>query len=356
MRPADPDDIDARFEALVAQFDEDEIRRLTRNAELGTGRPQPPRGRAPVVVIAFAAVVVVVGLVISLRPDVLDRFGSLRGGGEPAARPAIGPAVARPGPVLTPLAEQDDAFADSGGLGTMLAADPFAGSPAAGYADGEKGLVMPPPLALGGLSRAQVAAALSGVRRLLAAAHLDPATLRGGRPDAFIRLLEPAQRRAFLRSLGKGGPSDSRSRVFSLAPGEAEPATDVVKVEGETTVTPRVPSRRDGHGRPGGVTISVDYLFVYAVNRPGDRRAPTRLVRHYKGEFSAREEDGETVVVVESESIGTAGASCDVHDGFVHPHFSGQPRKVEPSGAPFDPYDRREDVPHPNECRLSLGT
>ncbi|MFF4772148.1 hypothetical protein [Microtetraspora fusca] len=68
MRSADPDDIDARFEALVAQFDEDEIRRM----EAAAARlPRSGRRRTPVVMLAILGVVALAGAIISLRPDLL---------------------------------------------------------------------------------------------------------------------------------------------------------------------------------------------------------------------------------------------------------------------------------------------
>ena len=53
---------------------------------------------------------------------------------------------------------------------------------------------------------------------------------------------------------------------------------------------------------------------------------------------------------------GTAGARCDVEDGFVHPQFpTGPPDKVKPTGAPINPYDQNTppaDVP----CEATTGT
>ncbi|ETK35977.1 hypothetical protein [Microbispora sp. ATCC PTA-5024] len=353
MRPADPDDIDARFEALIAQFDEDEIRRITAEAERGLG-PGGRRARAPVVVLALAALVVAVGLVISLRPDVLGKLGSLRSaaaGGEPAHQPHFGPAVARPGPVLTPIADDDDAFLEGGGVASALPpVDPFAGSRAAGFADGVKGVVLPRARALGGLSRKQVAKALRRVRRLLAAARLDPAAIRGGRPSGLAKLLDPEQRAYFLKHLDKGRASNTRAWAFSLAPGSADLTTDTVKVDGATTTA----RRRSKDGR-GGITITADYLLVYAVNRPGDRASARRLVDHYRARFSAWKEDGDVVVWLDQTSSGTAGASCDFGDGFVHPHFDGEPQRVQPSGPPADPYERRHDVTR-GGCQATTGT
>ncbi|OPG08408.1 hypothetical protein [Microbispora sp. GKU 823] len=112
MRPADPDDIDARFEALVAQFGEDEIRRMTAAAE-SVASP-PGRRRGPAVLAVIAGLVVLVGLVVVLRPDVLERLGIVRpaAGGEDLM--ISGPVVARPGPVLTPIPDGEEGLFDHG--------------------------------------------------------------------------------------------------------------------------------------------------------------------------------------------------------------------------------------------------
>lgn len=347
MRPADPDDIDARFEALVAQFDADEIRRMTAAAESADpdeDEPAPVRRRRPAVLIAIAGLVVLVGLVVALRPDVLERIGILRPATSGEDVIVSGPVVARPGPVLTPLPDGEEGLYDHG---PAPIADPFAGTPATAYADGEQGLVMPEARALGGLTEKETARALERVRRLLSAAHLDPATVRGERPEEFIRLLHPRQREEFLRHLDDPGPSGTRTWLFSLAPGTAEPVGDVVKVSGETTV-----SAREG----GGVTIETDYLFVHPVARPGSPQTTTRVVEHHRGEFSAYRENGKLVVWLTEDKSALFGADCGAGDGFVHPLFPGDPRGGRPSGEPVDPYDRSSGVPGTPRCPAALGT
>ncbi|MEV4324441.1 hypothetical protein AB0J37_19595 [Microbispora rosea] len=344
VRPADPDDIDARFEALVAQFDEDEIRRMTTAAE--TDVYPPGRRRRPAALLVIAGLVVLVGLVVVLRPDVLERLGIVRpaAGGEKLM--ISGPVVARPGPVLTPIPDGEEGLFDHGPVPAPSDA-PFAGTPAVDYADGEQGLAMPAARSLGGLTEQEVGDALLRVRRLLSAAHLDPATVRGGRPEEFIRLLHPRQRETFLRHLRDSGPSGTRSWLFSLAPDTAEPVGDVVKVSGETTI-----SERAG----GGVRIETDYLFVHPVSRPGARSIVTRIVEHHRSEFSAYREDGKLVVWVNSDRSALFGANCTPDDGFVRPRFPGDPQGARPSGEPVDPYDRVPGVSGGPRCPAALGT
>ncbi|XVQ88652.1 hypothetical protein ACQP2K_14915 [Microbispora siamensis] len=344
MRPADPDDIDARFEALVAQFGEDEIRRMTAAAE-SIASP-PGRRRRPAVLAVIAGLVVLVGLVVVLRPDVLERLGIVRpaAGGEDLM--ISGPVVARPGPVLTPIPDGEEGLFDHGPV-PAPSAGPFAGTPAVAYADGEQGLATPAAHALGGLTEKEVGQALQRVRLLLSAAHLDPATVRGERPEEFARLLHPRQREEFLRHLDDKGDSGTRSWLFSLAPDAAEPVGDVVKVSGETTI-----SERAG----GGVTIETDYLFVHPVSRPGAPLIVTRVVEHHSSEFSAYREGGKLVVWLAADKSALFGANCDPDDGFVHPRFPGDPPGARPSGEPVDPYDRASGVSGGPRCPAALGT
>ncbi|WP_405084499.1 hypothetical protein [Microbispora sp. NBC_01389] len=343
MRPADPDDIDARFEALVAQFGEDEIRSMVTAAERDPLTRRARRRRLPAVLVAIAAAVLVVGLVVTVRPDALERLGV--GGTAPGDddRFVTGAVVARPGPVLTPIPDGEEGLADL----DPAPAGPFTGTPAAGFADGEEGLVMPPARKLGGLTEDEVGRALLRVRGLLSAAHLDPATVRGGRPDRFAGLLHPRQRKTFLSGLDESGPSGTRSWVFSLAPGAADPAGDVVKVSGAMTVGART---------GGGVRIEADYLFVHPVTRPGDSLTVTRVVEHHRSEFAAYREGGRLVVWLDGDRSALFGASCDTGDGFVHPYFPGDPREARPSGEPVNPYDRASAVSRRPACPAAYAT
>ncbi len=344
MRSADPDDIDARFEALVAQFHDEErdreleaeIERMRRtHARPNARRHLRTRGLVPVVVIVVFALVVAVGLVISLRPEWVGLTDKV-----PLTRPTKAPAVVRPVPEATgparltlPSANFFDAFADS---------------KAAGYANGAAGIEPPPAKALGGLSKKEVKTALKRARDLLVAANLDLGTVRGGRPSAFIKLLERDQRKWFVDNLGRGRDSDTRTWVFSLKPGTAELTSDVIKVDGETRI-----SKLSG----GGVRITMDYLFVYAVNRPGKRDTMIRLVAHKKGVISTYRRNGKISLRVDDfTSKHVFGASCDFHDGWVHPAYRDQPSKIQPSGAPIDAYDRTQENTGKGDCRLTTGT
>ncbi|MFI9590651.1 hypothetical protein [Nonomuraea sp. NPDC052265] len=336
------DDLDARFNEVIAQIDEDERRRMRSSAAKGarTGAtrqraPRPPRpgrlpsdrvadgggsrrlGRVSVALIALCAVVGAAGIMVAYRPDLLGANPGLEGL-----------------PVLANPVRTDT---------------PFAGSPAERYADGAAGFVMPEAKALGGLSKADVAKGLKRTRALLAAALLDRETLLGGRPKAFAGLLEPDQRELFYEALG-GKNYDSRDLVNSFAPGSAEPVGDVIKVNG----TARLGTFREDDLH--GVKVEVNYLVVYAVRRPGEPSTTMRLVSHLTGEVQLYRSEGRTAAYVEWGMSHTP-ARCGTKDGFVHPVYEDDPPgSVAPSGPATDPYDLEERPVSDGGCDTSEET
>ena len=238
-------------------------------------------------------------------------------------------------------------------------AAPFLGTPAQSYANGAAGMVIPPAHAVGSYSAAQVAAAYQETKRLLIAANLDPRTLRGGRPDAFASLLIPEQRTQFVDQLGvigltsNGSEKSSRSWVTSFAPGGTQLVGSVIKVHGAMHATTGM------NGAWHVLRIRADYLFVYAVERPGQPLTLTRVVVRYlvDDDFAAYNDPGGSLepwwrVVTWFD----AGALCGVDDGFVHPQFPNEaPGKVQPTGTPVDPYDQSTPAAT-NRCQRTKGT
>ncbi|MGC5011179.1 hypothetical protein ACLQ2R_10485 [Streptosporangium sp. DT93] len=345
---SETDDIDERFTALTAQISERERRRMRRSAARERTRPQRfrrslrTRRRWRRVAVA-TALVVAAGAFVTYRPDVVDRFrAGVFGGFSGSGRPDGGTGRAEAG-------------LGAGASGTDT---PFAGSPAAAYADGVKGLVMPRAKAMGGLSRKEVAAAVRRAKDMLVASHLNRAVLLGGRPKKLIRLLDPEQRGPFVKGLDHPSPKGdyhSRNWVTSLAPGSSELVGDVVKVHGRSGLSV---FREDGLR---GVRVKVNYLFVYAIRRPGRPETLTRLVVHSTGRLEAWKDErdrGELRFWVSRWNVGgSAPARCDVDDGFVHPFYpdSAPDTKVDVTAPPVDPYSLEEEGPQ--ECSvLQSGT
>jgi hypothetical protein len=236
---------------------------------------------------------------------------------------------------------------------TTLSMDqPFDGSPAAGYADGAKGIHMPVPAAMGDFSKKQVDRTLRQVKALVVAAQLDRRTLRGGSPDAYVARLDPYQRGDFVKNLNAPDPRyRTRSQVMSFAPGTAKLAGDEIKVNGSSGAEPHMQWGRTG------ILVKVNYLFVYPIYRPGHPETLTRLVAHYEASFfHYRTESGEHTWVVSAGSS-QAPARCDVSDGFVHPFYpdySAADRKVS-DGPSVDPYSLKHE-PQDGFCRVTGRT
>ncbi|GGL18872.1 hypothetical protein GCM10014719_21160 [Planomonospora parontospora subsp. antibiotica] len=197
---------------------------------------------------------------------------------------------------------------------------PFKGSPSEGFAEGIAGIEVPEAEAVGRFPAKDVRAAYKTSRRLLEAAYLDEQSLLGGKPEAYARLLDPEQRRFFLKNLDhKDEKKDTRSWVFSFAPGTTELVGDVVKVKGRLSAGP-------GKDKEVGPLLVVTYeaRFVYAV-RPAGRTGPIVRVMAYtksRHEFW-RDEPGGRLRHWEGESIDglTAGVECDSPDRFHRPDF-----------------------------------
>ncbi|AWS41893.1 hypothetical protein [Streptosporangium sp. 'caverna'] len=343
---SDLEDVDKRFNELTAQIDRNEQRKMNKAAAQEWARLPRVRRRRNRRIAAFAVVAVVAGagLFVAYRPEVVsmipgvvsERFSNM---GMDALRLGQVPEETAPVDVRPPKLS------------------PFEGSPAKNYADGAKGLVMPAARATGGLSRKDVATALQRTRDMLKASHLDRKTLMGGKPTALTKLLHPEQRVWFLKNLDRRSPKknawDSRYWVTSLAPKTAELATDVIKVKGRTKYSG---FREDGRS---GVRIRVNYLFVYAIHRPGRPEPTQRIIAHNLGEIHAYRENGELVIwLADWNADGVAGARCDINDAFTHPFYDDSvPDKeaLKATGAPVDPYDLDDNV-RDEKCSLTTGT
>ncbi|GAA2503433.1 hypothetical protein [Streptomyces gobitricini] len=227
--------------------------------------------------------------------------------------------------------------------------EPFRGSPAARWADGAAGIVVPEAKPVGGMSRQDVQHALTSTKTLLVAANLDPATLRGERPRAALDLLDPLQtdgRGVLEKALTDPGVDRDPLWVFSrFDPSEVRPAGDVVKVQGRLTY--------DKGDRDGEVRVHADYTFVYPVVKadPGATEVARTIVRRqltlvlYDPE-KTRTTPGKLYVLRMDESAGNDDCSRD-GDGFLHPQFLSDLVAGEDGGGggrEIDPYDRSKPL------------
>jgi hypothetical protein len=296
-------------------------------------RPTPDRGYATptrrggparsVIAIAIVALVVAGFLVLrTLQSGTPGASGSTAASSRPTTRSS----PASPSP--TPLFSTND---------------PFAGSPAAAYANGTRGIVLPTAHPVGRYTSAQVAAAYRTVKHLLVAAMLNRPTWYGHKPTALGDLLISQQRSWFYDHLTKPyhpkkGPAFRTWRWVTAFASGTEVVGTVVKVHG-LPMTAKVVSADD---QPV-LEIYADYVFVYAVQQPGSAASRLRVVaQEYATVKFAQwnDPDGRLEPWISGFGASYADALCGEPDGLVHPAFpTAGPGQVAPSGAPVDPYD-----------------
>jgi hypothetical protein len=273
-----------------------------------------------------------------------------------STRPA--PSPARP----TPSSTLPTVLSSAGSLLRPVTAngppaDPFAGSPSDHWADGAAGIVIPAARAHGPYTAAQVKAAYETTRKLLIAANLNWPTLRGGPPTALADLLIKQERTQFLAglrttALAKDGTEENtRTEVTSFAPGSTTFVTTVVKVHGTMSAGTATDSGTEV------LRITFDYLFVFAVEPPGQPANWERVVEQHYGSvvFTQWDDPGGPLEPWFSSGFFAAGAKCGERDGYIHPDY---PQSASsgptPSGAPKDPYALATSGP--NGCQAITGT
>ena len=145
---------------------------------------------------------------------------------------------------------------------------PFAGTPAATFAEGAAGIALPEARAIGLFSAAEVAQALDQVRVALIAARLDPRMTTERDVTGFLALLEPSIRDFSRYVFAEAFFADFATQV---APGyrlsEAAP-----RVKGE--VTYQVASDNSS------LEVDTNFVWVYAFERPGGPAADNIVVVH----------------------------------------------------------------------------
>ncbi len=284
---------------------------------------------------AFVGVPLAVAVaLVAIRPSLIP--------GDPFGTSASSPqgVAASPLPAETAAPTAAPAAADPA---VPTVARPFAGSPAERWADGEAGIVLPKATPIGTLSKAQVEQALKQTRKLLVDANLDPATLRGERPETALGVIEPRQTELLdllttaLRKPDKD--HDPLSMFTRFDPDEVRLAGDVVKTRGHMTVKA---------GERASVAVHADYTFVYPLVREGSTEVARTIIRRVVDvELSDptryQVTPGRIAVVRYDQEIGNS--ACEVYDGYLHPQFdSAAPTGAPPTGPTTDPYDRSRDL------------
>ncbi|MCX5560111.1 hypothetical protein [Streptomyces sp. NBC_00038] len=221
---------------------------------------------------------------------------------------------------------------------------PFAGSPAARWADGAAGIVLPKATAVGSFSKAQVEKALRQTKELLVDANLDPATLRGERPETALGVIDPLQTGVVdLLETALRKPDEKHDPLWMFSrydPAELRLAGDVVKTRGRMTFEA---------GESASFVIHADYTFVYPLARTDGSTEVARTVIRRVLDLEVSDPvkyqvtPGKLFVTRYDQEIGNS--ACDVYDGYFHPQFStGEQEGELPTGPTLDPYDRSEGI------------
>jgi len=263
------------------------------------GLSPPPRTRAPFTwVRRRLATIIVVVLVAAMVAG------------------SIGPFAAR-----RPV---DDSTDDGEEAASRPPASPFAGTPAADYADGAAGLVFPSAAAVEGFATAEVALALHSVRRALAASSLNESVISGASLLPYLDIVGPETRAAAEAASAGHGSETSLTYFVTRFPVEmADLVPARVKASGSFTY------RSAGSD---GLTIEGRHVFAYALvpaaARDAVHLAEVVIVRR-DTEWRVRPgPEGLARPELLKADVATSG-HCLVDDGgFVWPRFSSPPGPI----------------------------
>ncbi|MFE2432363.1 hypothetical protein ACFXJ5_37290 [Streptomyces sp. NPDC059373] len=287
--------------------------------------------------LGVLGVLVAVGmLVIVLNPSralslLPGRSSTSSDGGTATLPPETSPISAAP---------SEEAFPD-----TATLKEPFLGSPAAHYADGAAGIVVPKAKPVGHMTLKQVEFALRKTKEFLVDSNLNPATLRGARPETALSLIDPRQA-DWLRGVDAafkkpGKKQDPLLYATRFNPTELKLVGDVIKTRGSMTFK---------QGTYGSVAVHADYTFVYPFTKAaaGSSEVSRTIVRRVLDvevidPVRYKVTAGKLTMV--SYKQDTGNTACYVYDGYVHPAFASDAATGSPASGPTtDPYDRSKDI------------
>ncbi|MFI2505423.1 hypothetical protein [Streptomyces sp. NPDC018972] len=288
-----------------------------------------------VVAAALAVVAVNPSAALSWLPGGLGEGSGAADGARTADATPLAPETARPS--TAPSAVPAD---------IPTRARPFAGSPAARWEAGADAVRLPEAEAVNGVPAARIEAALKGTKEFLVASNLDPAVLKGGRPEKALDLVDPLEK-DYLAELRAGlrEPTVKNDPVWTFTrfdPEEVELVGDV-RVRGRMTV-------EAVSGTAGRAVIKADYTFVYPVARAGGGDEVTRAIVRRSVEVEAvdparfRSSEGHIWLATVNSEI--SNDDCREGDGVIRPQFFADRRTAapEPSGEARDPYDRSKEL------------
>jgi hypothetical protein len=191
--------------------------------------------------------------------------------------------------------------------------------------NGADGITMPAPVAMGTLTKAEVAQGYEHLKKLLVAAHLEPGTVFKGETKPYADLLAPHQRKQFLDGLKSTDfGTNTRSELTAFAPGSVEQAAPVQA--GGTVEVAAGSAQSSAQGSVKlyqGVLVKIRYTFVYSITLPGSTTVEKVTSRREEDLFIAKPKAVEVWTGQWSNTID--GADCTAADGFLHPKTATSP-------------------------------
>lgn len=244
-------------------------------------------------------------------------------------------------------------FPTEPGCGSM--ATPYAGSPAATWADGAAGIVPPAATATGDFSASQVQSALTLSKQFVIDQALVPDVLADGAPpSAMVALMAP-----------KSTVPAELDSWFAHPTSTDDPSYLAVRFDPKTAVlltTPKVSGTMTySLIKSGELEVDVSFKVVYALKKP-DGSAWTRSIadvgdklRFYNGDGGFQSTTGS----VWPYGIGItsyAGTACSFNGGFAEPwYLLDHENDPNPGGTLVDPYSTATVAPAPTPTTTGLN-
>jgi hypothetical protein len=229
---------------------------------------------------------------------------------------------------------------------------PFANTPAAGWANGADGIVPPPATPVGSFTAARVAAAYARAKQVLIAAHLDDRMLIGHDTSAYIALFAPHTQPDVRRDLADPKQPDGDGEVTLLDSGYSLLPVPI-KVSGTMSATTDA---------SGNLEVDTNYVFAYPF-RPANGARITEswqivAVQHAQENFALIDDtrryttDSQGLYLDRFDGYSSSMSCVAINAGYLAPAYSDQSY----SGSSTEDPDALYDPKHPLNIQNSCGS
>lgn len=232
------------------------------------------------------------------------------------------------------------------------ASDSFAGTPAADYASGEAGLVMPEAVAYEGWSKEEVANALLKVRQTLAAMYVDRQALVDHDPKAVVAGLAPSSQ----TQVAQLYQDPARFRAVPLISKKARLTEELPRVKGKVTVR----AATDDQRHPLEVVTNYVVIYPFAVpdRGPGSRLAVSHVEFTWRVYHSAEVNPADQGLLYHGSTGYMYNIDCqESNNGFLAPPL-GDSQTDPGTEQPEDPdryFDPSQDLDINSSCASEVG-